>query len=604
MIDVIIYDTVGGPIDMSKPQGGCETSLVLLRDALIGQGLTCEIMHRDEPAECRALVICRYTPRPKLIAAQRTVVYSVDMPDTRYDQHRGLPIVCISQFHALQFAGRHPGFNDLTVIYSILGDHVYEAAARRTMYERGRWIYASAANKGLFETLQAWKEKPAGKELWVTTTGYDEPPKGLCEWYGAKWVGRHAPADMVDLMSGCEGLFYRNVAPETLGVTTCIARELGLKFDVKCVGHESCSLTEAMSPIDQRASVIGKAWAEYLILADRRVTPPEGAKPTRSEPDMVPAMPAPRPPVAVLPGSPASGAAAEGSLPSGIASDGRIVMSARTTVPIALAIPHTPWVPERVASMQRLRTALDLSSPQQPIAHYREFTDREPNTVWAEKMWRWLVSTGAEWCLQLQDDVEVAPNFWPALRAMLGSLPSEAGIVGLTSVHPMASLEIARRGERWYRTPSQLVGWAYALRRDVLETFLTWRERPGVKQLNEDEQIANFATVSGLGVWHPTPAICDHDTGIKSNYGNDACTMRRPTVTWRAYQLGDIESVDWWRPNGMPECFDTPVQRACWFCRVNREYFKSGTGASICPSCIDACLRSIGRLPMLEDVKP
>ena len=90
---------------------------------------------------------------------------------------------------------------------------------------------------------------------------------------------------------------------------------------------------------------------------------------------------------------------------------------------IALAIPHTPWVDERVTSMTSLLVALDLVEPLTdagPCFAYREFTERAPNAVWAEKLWTWLFETGADWCLQLQDDVIVAPCFWPILKS--GSL--------------------------------------------------------------------------------------------------------------------------------------------------------------------------------------
>jgi hypothetical protein len=354
-------------------------------------------------------------------------------------------------------------------------------------------------------------------------------------------------------------MFYRNVAPETLGVTTCIARELGLKFDIQCIGHSPCALTEAMQPIDQRASTIGAQWAEYL---------------TRKSKGMVYSVPHLTP-------------------------VGRVVQKTEAT--IALAIPHTPWVPQRAESMARLRKQLGITNDvrawgganHEPTHGYREFSDREPNTVWAEKLWRWLVSTDADWCLQLQDDVTVAPNFWPALRAMLAALPPEAGIVGLTSVHPMAN-EVARRGHRWYRTPSQLVGWAYAVRRPVLEQFLVWREQPGVQELNEDEQIANFAAQSGLGVWHPVPAICDHDTTIQSSYHNDAHAMRRPQVTWRGYQAGDIESVEWWKPGGAVETLQTPPQRVCWFCLQRPIIAQSvRSGAGICGQCLMTSMTNV-----------
>ena len=82
------------------------------------------------------------------------------------------------------------------------------------------------------------------------------------------------------------------------------------------------------------------------------------------------------------------------------------------------------------------------------VCPYREFTEREPNTVWAERLWQWLASTGADWCLQLQDDVEVAPELLARTpsHATESTPARKAGIVGLTSVHPLASLEVARRG--------------------------------------------------------------------------------------------------------------------------------------------------------------
>jgi hypothetical protein len=64
------------------------------------------------------------------------------------------------------------------------------------------------------------------------------------------------------------------------------------------------------------------------------------------------------------------------------------------------------------------------------------FTERVPNPVWSEAMWRWSAETTAEWCLFLQDDASVAPNFWPILRAILNALPEDADVLGLQITHP------------------------------------------------------------------------------------------------------------------------------------------------------------------------
>lgn len=266
---------------------------------------------------------------------------------------------------------------------------------------------------------------------------------------------------------------------------------------------------------------------------------------------------------------------------------------------IALAVPHTPWQPARVESTARLRKALDVCDDrgfELALAIegtiYREFTDRAPNHVWALGMWKWLLETGADWCLQLQDDVQVAPNFWPALRAMLEALPSEADVIGLTSTHPVAQ-EIARRNHRWYRTPNNLVGWAYCLRREALAAFLSDRTHApeSFRTMNEDEQIGRWAELTKRTIWHPVPTLCDHDTSIPSSYSNDQHSLRRAQVTWRGYAAADLESVEFWRPGSVVEVFQSPPQRACWFCAERPVLSQSAkTGAAICGVCVGAII--------------
>jgi hypothetical protein len=258
---------------------------------------------------------------------------------------------------------------------------------------------------------------------------------------------------------------------------------------------------------------------------------------------------------------------------------------------IALGIPHTPWVPARAESMARLREGLNIHGTADGVGadSYREFTDRAPNSVWCGQFWTWLHETGADWCLQLQDDVMVAPCFWPALRAMLAALPPDADVVGLTSVHPAAP-EIARQGHRWYRTPGNVVGWAYAIRRDALGEFLEARTAlpESFRQSNEDMQLAKWCEKSGHEVWHPVPTIADHDTSVPSSYANDGHAHRRPQVTWRAFTEGELTDPTWWKPSGAPELLQTAEWRSCWHCTAHRpaKFQSASTGAGLCTTCM------------------
>lgn len=249
---------------------------------------------------------------------------------------------------------------------------------------------------------------------------------------------------------------------------------------------------------------------------------------------------------------------------------------------IALAIPHTPWVEARAQSMARLRSQLDSWGP----VAYREFTDRAPNWEWSVRLWEWMHETGADWCLQLQDDVVVAPCFWSALHAMIAGAPPDASIIGLSATHPMAP-EIARRGHRWYRTEAMLIGWAYMIRRDALEEFLAVRESitTQVGRDCEDVILGAFARASKRFVHHPCPTLADHDTTIPSSYANDHHSTRRPQVTWRDFGEGSLTDPSWWNASGVPQLLPMPPQRQCWLCGERGIVAEGRNGVGLCAEC-------------------
>jgi hypothetical protein len=277
---------------------------------------------------------------------------------------------------------------------------------------------------------------------------------------------------------------------------------------------------------------------------------------------------------------------------------------------IALGLPHTPWVPERVDSFDRLLSDLHIvdhdgdtdeeglpsCSGTEPLDHGKcgpsdgptwahIFSDRESNKVWPIKMWRWGLETKADFFLTLQDDVIIAPNFWPALRAMLKAVPDQ--VIGLSAVAP-GGPEIARQGHRFYATRSHLVGWAYAMPRALLAEFVAWVDAnpKNHAEMNEDQLLNEFVCATGKTTWHPVPTIVDHDVSIESTYGNDDHTHRRATVTWRAYSEADLEDPLFWAHNGNPPLLACPPPQACSWCAKNAAVIRSTTGALMCRVCI------------------
>ena len=239
---------------------------------------------------------------------------------------------------------------------------------------------------------------------------------------------------------------------------------------------------------------------------------------------------------------------------------------------IALCIPHAPWIKARRVSLARLVAELEPEAKGGP-ENYKLLTDRAPNNVWSVQMWKWMLDTNAEFCLTLQDDAIAAPFFWPALRAMLSHLPKGSAL-GLSSVHPIAA-EVARRGHRWFRTTSWVIGWASGMWREDLEAFYEWRT---------SEEGDAFAR----DTWHPTPTIVDHDVSVDSSYDNDVHGHRRPWVTWHRYHEADLTRPDFWIVNGrQPQHFHTVPQNLCWWCMKQPPVRGSEvSGARICAQCL------------------
>jgi hypothetical protein len=239
---------------------------------------------------------------------------------------------------------------------------------------------------------------------------------------------------------------------------------------------------------------------------------------------------------------------------------------------LVAAVSHTPWIPERVASMERLREMLDVSvvGGEPCCVHtnsYFEMTDRAHVSVWSGRMWQQAYEQldGEGHAVFLQDDDRVPSGglFWSALRAILAVVSDE--LIGLHLHHPGA-VAARRAGERFVTTTS-CVGVGYALPAALLADFLQWRaELPAdlVYRTSEDNLLDAWAIARRRRVWHPVPTIVRPDRALGSTGGGagrddaDDQYMRDCVLDWRvlhprtlmdAARLHPRNLMDsaWWR---------------------------------------------------------
>lgn len=254
-----------------------------------------------------------------------------------------------------------------------------------------------------------------------------------------------------------------------------------------------------------------------------------------------------------------------------------------------IAIAHAAWSPGRSASLARLLAqvtgALVVTSE-----------TREHASVWAPRLWRraYELAKPGEWCVFLNDDVEIAPNH--AIETMLES--ASANMVSLATIQP----EATRPGVRWLRSYC-CTGPGYAIRRETVGDLLEFHAQKftaGMRaRMNEDEVIGHFAWSRQEPLLHCVPALVKHDVSVKSTLGYDNHPNRIASVLWD----GEIPP---WPPSDDAEYCPHPwmgegrmraVHRAitngwdfddtCVICADRKVLMQSPkTGAGICGQCL------------------
>lgn len=254
--DVILFDdcsTGFSPrIAQDKGLGGVEWTLMLLAEALAGEGLRVLVLSRldgswrqgsveyghiarafEEKLSCQALVVSRWSRVPPI--EHKRLAFSLhDIPERWMFAHQrrwlgeGAEAVCVSSWLADKVRAldadsthyRRSGVWSCHVIAPMLLDECYESGAR----DPDVFVYASAAVKGLPETIDTYAlirdhfPEVRTTRLLVATNGYDKPSAAETERMqklGIEWIGQLTGRGVIAALRGAGGLFYVNSFPET-----------------------------------------------------------------------------------------------------------------------------------------------------------------------------------------------------------------------------------------------------------------------------------------------------------------------------------------------------------------------------------------------------
>lgn len=255
--DVIIWDTNAGwspSLNSSKGTGGFEVYMVQIASWLAkqhysvvafqhGEGVEDGVVYLDsrfpssEQWVCRCLIICRSSPLPTNVLAERTIAVQANDPRAdpgRWTHLKSVPMVCVSQWQAGLFLDL--GHEVVAVIPAAIDDDVYDAPPPAK--HRGRFVCLSAWNKGTPETLEAWsrlREKLPGCQLLIGSPySHPDDAEDRCRAAGARWIGTLTPLAVRCELAVAEAVWRVCVAPETFGVTDALAEALGCKVYMRC----------------------------------------------------------------------------------------------------------------------------------------------------------------------------------------------------------------------------------------------------------------------------------------------------------------------------------------------------------------------------------
>lgn len=223
---------------------------------------------------------------------------------------------------------------------------------------------------------------------------------------------------------------------------------------------------------------------------------------------------------------------------------------------LAIVINHAPHREDRKACLARMLA--ELGGRDRPVDGLPLFLNDDPRlkpagptkVEWTKRQWRWALDSGADHCLFMSDDLNLAPGFLSILRAMIEAKPT--AILGLLSSHPRA-VRLALAGYRWYRTNSWIVGPAYVFPRAHLAELFAWfcslpdGDGPGqIANLNDDSSANLWVSSRGPHeTWHPLPTIIEHRDDIATTWVTGD-KYSRERVSWREIRRTEGDAPHRW----------------------------------------------------------
>jgi hypothetical protein len=268
---------------------------------------------------------------------------------------------------------------------------------------------------------------------------------------------------------------------------------------------------------------------------------------------------------------------------------------------IAVHIAHAAFLPERAATLERLRQQL---APQTDRVHVYRSEKREHASVWATRMYGAAAVEDADAAIFLNDDVEVSSYLVTAVEAMIEQRTSR--MISLHTVHPLAR-GLAEAGQRWLST-YHVTGPGYVFRKGVARQVLDYyaaAPKGWTSKVNEDNVLIQFAFRHREPIWNSIPALVRHDVHVPSSLGYDDHPGRVSAVPWTDELFaGDVLGrPDYWAsPVAFVETHWTPTEtlltteiavslgmdpEMCWWC--GERPFAIGspkTGARMCVGCL------------------
>jgi hypothetical protein len=255
--DLVIQDAIGMPYNGSTVVGigGSEFAVIKLAKLLGEQNIKVLIRNNTEEtveignvryenrytayqAECKTLLLQRWTDLPFNVEFDRIAVWAHDIPGSQYNHfmaffHRlDTRVICLSKWQR----SLYPVSWNSEIIDPLLPKLDFQLAKDK---DQNSFIFPSAAIKGWDETLKRWQiykrvySELLDAKLYVIDSGYDVATK--VNDSSVVYLPKLNDNQLWTIINRCAGLFYINTFNECYPVTCKMAELAGTRTHILCL---------------------------------------------------------------------------------------------------------------------------------------------------------------------------------------------------------------------------------------------------------------------------------------------------------------------------------------------------------------------------------